>query len=217
MTLYCVKCDYKIESKTRDKICPKCGLPMFVYDEYLEDLKTAKEAEMEAEKEASIDEVVTGEETTTSTPIAEEAIKAAEVSKEEETKETGTSKPEPAAKALSDYEEIISEGDEDEPMDTVAEPAKKEKLPTEKVTDIKADGNDEAVMDWKEAMDWEEMDTSKGDMDNGTETETAEVDEEAKLLLKKGNKKKCAVAAAGIAILVAGVIATIKLLNKKND
>lgn len=213
MTLYCVKCDYKIESTTRDKICPKCGLPMFVYDEYLEDLKTAKEAEMESEKEVSTDEGIPGEEA--STPIAEETVKSEEVSKEEETKETEMLRVEAGTGTLADCEEIISEGDDEEPADMVTEPVKKATIPTEKIADTGVDKNDESVMDWKEAMDWNGMDTAK----DGTvpETETDEVDEEAEILLKKGNKKKYVVAAAGIAILAAGVVAAIKLLNKRND
>ena len=62
VTLYCVKCDYKIESGTKDKICKKCGLPMLVYDEYLEDLKAAKEAEAAEEEMTDGSEVSAVEE-----------------------------------------------------------------------------------------------------------------------------------------------------------
>jgi len=231
VTLYCVKCDYKIESETKDKICKKCGLPMLVYDEYMEDLKAAKEAEAaEEEKMAGSEvpgsEVPVVEEETSAVPVTaateetevpagtkEMPVEMEASIKEETEKETGT-------EDMPGYEEIISEGDESDEAEHSDEASMPEPLKAT-ASDERKEVESDSLMNGKEAMDWKNIKEagSEADVDiyMADNQDSDEVDEAAEEVLKKGNKKKYLIMVAGIAVAVAGITAMVKILNKKKD
>lgn len=224
VTLYCVKCDYKIESGTKDKICKKCGLPMLVYDEYLEDLKAAKEAEA-AEEEMTAGSEVSAVEEESSTVTATAATEETEVpaGKKEipvEMEADVKAETETGTEDMPGYEEIISEGDESDKTEHSDESSMPEPLKT--ITpDERKEVESDSLMNGKEAMDWKDIkeagSEADGDIYMADNQDSDEVDKAAEEVLKKGNKKKYLIVFAGIAVAVAGITAMIKILNKKKD
>lgn len=224
VTLYCVKCDYKIESGTKDKICKKCGLPMLVYDEYLEDLKAAKEAEA-AEEEMMAGSEVSVVEEETSTVIATAATEETEVpaGKKEipmEMEADVKAEAETGTEDMPGYEEIISEGDDSDETEHSDESSIPEPLKTT-TSDERKEVESDSLMNGKEAMDWKNIKEAGSEADGNIymadNQNSDEVDEAAEEVLKKSNKKKYLIMVAGITVAVAGITTMIKILNKKKD
>lgn len=226
VTLYCVKCDYKIESETKDKICKKCGLPMLVYDEYMEDLKAAKEAEAAEEERMAGSEVPVVEEETSAVPVAtateetEVPASTKEMPVEMEASVKAETEMETGTEDMPGYEEIISEGDESDETEHSDESSMPEPLKAT-ASDERKEVESDSLMNGKEAMDWKNIKEAGSEADEdiymADNQDSDEVDEAAEEVLKKGNKKKYLIMAAGIAVAVAGITAMVKILNKKKD